>query len=295
MHVLAGHDAPSRVGLDLFEAGSAVQRALVTLLQTRFPDVVGAFVIARLIALLYALEVAVVDAADVTHHVRSDLSEGILAEESALDIHPRKAVTVDRDLGDFLVGEAIADRQGVASLAFVPQTLEAPAVLGLDVDDGRELVDRALEIRDLAEGELQRICGVVAGEDHAVAVKDEPAVGRIRHDRNAVVLGLGVVVLVLDHLQVEKAPEQYRECGEHNDSGDAQAQLEVIQVALGVPDLGETHESSDRPVLVHALGPALRQQKQKAHGRPQGRGNEGPREIRQSREDPARHEPHGEH
>src|SRR3989475_11988981 len=129
------------------------------------------------------------------------------------------------------------------SLAFIPQALEAPAVPGLDVDDGRELVDRALEIRDLAERELQRIRGVVAGEHHAVAVEDEPAVGLNRHDRNAVVLGLGVVILVLDDLQVEKAPEQDRERGEHDESGDSQAQLEVIQVPLGVPDLGETHES----------------------------------------------------
>src|SRR5207249_6640827 len=93
LHVLfSAHDASARVGLDLFEAGGAVQRALVALLQTRFPDVVGAFVVARLIALLDALEVAVVDAADVTHHVRGDLSEGILAERPALDVHPWKAV-----------------------------------------------------------------------------------------------------------------------------------------------------------------------------------------------------------
>src|SRR2546426_9612880 len=128
-----------------------------------------------------------------------------------------RSVAVDRELGDFLVGEASSNRQGVASLAFIPQALEAPAVPGLDVDDGRELVDRALEVGDLAERELQRIRGVVAGEHHAVAVEDEPAVGRIRYDRNAVVLGLGVVVLVLDHLKVEKAPEQDRERGENDD------------------------------------------------------------------------------
>src|SRR2546426_7610676 len=53
-----------------------------------------------------------------------------------------RSVAVDRELGDFLVGEASSNRQGVASLAFIPQALEAPAVPGLDVDDGRELVDR---------------------------------------------------------------------------------------------------------------------------------------------------------
>jgi hypothetical protein len=32
-----------------------------------------------------------------------------------------------------------------------------------------------------------------------------------------------------------------------------------MQLPLGVSDLGETHRSSDRPVLVHAFGSALRQ------------------------------------
>src|SRR5947207_9815254 len=102
----AGHDASPGVGLDLLKARRAMQGALLGLLQARFTDVVGAFVIARLVALLHALEVAVVDAADVAHHVRSDLSERILAERSAPDVHSGKAVAVHRELGDFLVSEA---------------------------------------------------------------------------------------------------------------------------------------------------------------------------------------------
>ena len=106
--------------------------------------------------------------------------------------------------------------------------------LGLDVDDRGQLVDRALEVGDLAGRDLQRVGGVVAREHDAVAVEDQAAVGRDRHDRDAVVLGLGVVVVVLDHLQVDEARQQQRERGEHDDAGDADAQLEVVQLALDV-------------------------------------------------------------
>ena len=45
-------------------------------------------------------------------------------------------------------------------------------------------------------------------EHDAVAVGDHAAVGRDRHDRDAIVLGKRLVVLVLHHLQVDEAAEE---------------------------------------------------------------------------------------
>src|SRR6185295_3125781 len=71
--------------------------------------------------------------------------------------------------------------------------------------------------------------------------QDQAAVGRDRHDRDAVVLGLGSVGVVLHHLQVEKAREQQHERREHGESRKADAQLDKIQLALVVLELAEPH------------------------------------------------------
>ena len=168
----------------------------------------------------------------------SALTQGILAEEAPFDVDPGEAVADHRKLCDFLVGEPGSDRQAIKPLALLPQALETPAVPGGDIDNRRERIDGGLGIRDLGEGQLERIGGVVTGEHHAVAVEDEAAAGLDRHHEDAVVLGPGIVVPVLNDLQVYEACEQDRE-GNHDDgTGDAQSQLEVIQLALGVLEFG---------------------------------------------------------
>ena len=84
-------------------------------------DVVGALVVRGLAPVLDALDVAVVDAADVADDVRGDLAERVLAEQPRLDLHARKAVTVDREARDLLVGQPRAQRQAFEVLRFLEE------------------------------------------------------------------------------------------------------------------------------------------------------------------------------
>ena len=96
-------------------------------------------------------------------------------------------------------------------MPFLEQLLEALAVLRLDVDHGRELVDQRLDVADLLGRDLERVGGVVVRDHDAVAVEDQAAVGNDRQHRDAVVLRQREVVLVLDHLQVDEAQQQQEE------------------------------------------------------------------------------------
>ena len=166
---------------------------LVALLQPGLADVVGAAVVGVDAQLLEPLLVALVDAADVADHVRGELAVRVLAEQARLDVDAGEAVAVGGEPRHLLVGEARADRQalGVARLD-AAACLKRRAVARLDVDHLAELVDGASPGRCTLRGEdLQRVGRVVARQHDAVAVEDQPAVGHDRHDRDAVVLGLG--------------------------------------------------------------------------------------------------------
>ena len=200
--------APAGVDLDLLEAGGAVQLALVGRFDADLADVVGAAVVGVDALVLERRLVVLVDAADVADHVRGDIAERVLAEQARLDLHAREAEAVGGELRDLLVGEAGADRQALGIALSTEQLAEARAVARRDLDQLGELVDRRARRSSPAREDLERVGGVVAREHHAVAVDDQAAVGHDRHDRDAVVLGLRVVVLVLDHLQVDEARQQ---------------------------------------------------------------------------------------
>jgi hypothetical protein len=102
-----------------------VQVALVALLEAGLADVVGAPVVGGVVALLDALEVAVVDAADVADHVGGEAAHRIVAEQARLQLDAGKAVALGDEAGHLFVGEPVADRQGLEALALVHQLLEA--------------------------------------------------------------------------------------------------------------------------------------------------------------------------
>ena len=85
----APYRAPARRGLDLLEAGDAVQLGLVLLLDAKLADVVGAAVIGGILAVLDGRLLGRVDAADVAEHMAADLAEGVAAEQARLQIHAR--------------------------------------------------------------------------------------------------------------------------------------------------------------------------------------------------------------
>ncbi len=183
---------------------------------------IGAAVVGRVAARFDLLEVAVADAADVADRVRGVLAIRILSKQAGVDLDAGEAVAVCRELRYFLLGQSRADRQALEALALVHQALEALAVLGGDLHDGRESGDGGFEIGHLARGDLERVGGVVVGEHDPVAVQDQPAVRDNGNDRDAVVFGQCVIVVVLHDLDVEEAGEKDREEDDNHASSDGE-------------------------------------------------------------------------
>ena len=173
--------------------------------------------------------------------MRADVAEGVLAEEPPLDLHALEAEAVGGELRHFLVREAVLDRQAFGVACFLQELAEAHALAIRDVDVFADFVDRALDVPHALRKDLERVAEVVARDDHAVAVDHQASVGRDRHHRDAVVLGLRAIHIVLQHLQVEEARREERERHQHGDAGDADAHLELLQLLLGIPDLAAAH------------------------------------------------------
>ena len=206
---------------------------------------------ARFGELLDALEVARRYASDVADHVRSDLTERIVAEQARAQFDTREPEAIGGEARDVLVGQAGADRNRVEALGFLEQLLEATAVARLDVHHLRQFVDRLLEVLDLGRGDLQRVRRVVAGDDRAVAVLDQPAVGRNRQNRDPVRLGLFAVGLVPGDLQPREARHEDCEGRQHEGAGHQHTRAEVLDFAFGIPHC--SHTRTERQFVV---GPA---------------------------------------
>ena len=146
----APHRAAAGAGLDLLEAGRAVQLGFVALLDAELADVLGAAVVGLVFRLVDLLFLGLVDAADVADQVAADLAERVVAEQPRLDVDAGEAEALGGEARHFLVGQLGADRQRLEVLALVHQALEALAVARLDLDDLGQLVDRGFEVVDLA-------------------------------------------------------------------------------------------------------------------------------------------------
>ena len=176
-----------------------------------------------------------------------------MAGQPRVQFHAGKTVCVDREARHLLVIQPGADRHAGEVVAFLDQFLEALAVLGGDVYQYRQPVDHVLEVIHLRGHDLQGISGKVVCKHHAVAVHDQPAVGHHRDDEYAVLLSQRVVIVVLDHLNVEKAHEQDKEGEQHGAAGDCQPQLEIVELALMVAKLdGAVHRRSGECRQAHA-------------------------------------------
>jgi len=195
---------------------------------------VGTLVVGLPVGFLDPLQITVGDAADVADGVRTDGSEGILAKEPGPDLDTGKAVALGGEDRHFGVGQTGADRHRLEILGLVEQALEALAVLGLDVDQLGQSVDRRVEVSGQRGRDFQRIRRVVARQNDAVAVGDHPAVGNDGDERDAVVFGAGAVEVVLQDLQPDEAPDQRAEGEEHDERGNPEPETEAVEVALGV-------------------------------------------------------------
>jgi hypothetical protein len=170
----------------------------------------------------------------VADHVREKLALRIRAEKAGAHVDAGEAIAVRREARDLLVRKAGPDRQALEALAVLEQLLEAAAIARSDLDERRELVDRAVEILDLARRDLERVSRVVGREHGAVAIDDDAAVRYDRQDRDAVRFGEGVVVIVHHHLEIEKAREEHPEHHEDESRRDPQAHTEMVELAVRI-------------------------------------------------------------
>src|SRR5262249_39845593 len=210
---------------------------LVALLETRLAHVVGAAVIGKQTVCVQLIELALIDAADMAHHVREQLALRVLPEQARVDFDAGKPVAVGRKARDLLVGEPRADGKTAYALVFFEQPLETSPVPQTDLHDGRKLVDRALEVLHPARLDLERVRGVVVGQHDAVAIDDDSPIGYDRNDGDAVCLGERVQLLVPYDLEIEEACGEEREDDEHERERDRETDPEVMQLELGVPEL----------------------------------------------------------
>ena len=218
-----------------------MQRALVALLDAELADVFGAAVVAQhvLVPVLHQLLLGLVDAADVTQQVAADLAQRVLAEQPGAYVDAGEAETLGNEAGDFLVAQLGADRQRVETLAVFHQALEAAAVARRDLDHLGQRVDGGVERAGQARGrDLQGVGRVVRGQHDAVAVDDQTAIGHHRQDGDAVGLGLGRQLVMLDHLQEYQPRRQQAEADQHEHGRGQQATPEMPEFAFDVLQLG---------------------------------------------------------
>ena len=76
------HRVAVGIDLHLLEARGAVQVALVVLFEAALADMVRAFVVGKLAGLVQRLQIAIVDAADITDQVCAELALRIVAEQA---------------------------------------------------------------------------------------------------------------------------------------------------------------------------------------------------------------------
>jgi hypothetical protein len=74
-----------------------------------------------------------------------------------------------------------------------------------------QLGDGLFQVLDLARGDFQGEGGVVVRQRHTVAIQNQPAIGHDRHDRDTILLGQGLIMVMLENLQVSKARQQDQE------------------------------------------------------------------------------------
>ena len=189
-----------------------MQFVLVVLLDAELADMVGAFVVHLLAIFGNLFQVFVVDAAHVAERVGGQFGKRIMTEQARLDFHAREAIRIGGKARHFLVGQPCLDRQAVGAAQFCAQFAKAVAFAGFDLDDFGQRLNGGVEIDDLRRIDFQRVRREVACQHDAVAIENETAIGLNGDDRNAVVLRLGLVILMMKELQPDEAREQNGEC-----------------------------------------------------------------------------------
>ena len=254
-----------------------MQLRLVTLLDAQLADVIGAAVIALFVAFFDALFLALVDTAYIAHHVAAQLTIRVAAKQPGLDVHPGKAKALRCKARDFFVCQARANRQRLKALSVLAQFFKAPFVTRLNVNELRKRLNGGIYIGHLRRHDLQGVGRIIGGQNHAIAVQDQAAVGHDRHDRSAIAFSLLVQVVIANNLQIHQPQRQQKKSQQHHQARHQHPVAETIQVRFNIAQLN--HAATNRatsvgaiflqgPVLIRVRRPALRCQQKYADHRP---------------------------
>ena len=244
--------APAGRGFHLLDPGDAVQLRLVTLLNTEFADVVGAAVIAFFVAFFNALFLALVDAADIAHHVATQLTIRVAAKQPGFDVHPGKAKALRRKTRHFFICQARANGQRLKALGVLTHFFKAPLVTRLNVNELRKRLNGGIYIGHLRRHDLQGVGRIIGGQNHAIAVQDQAAVGHDWHDRSAIAFGLLAQVVIANNLQIHQPQRQHKKSQQHHHARHQHPVAKTIQVRFNIAQLN--HVATAKATSVGATG-----------------------------------------
>ncbi len=197
------HDAAARVYQDVLVPNVAVQDRLVTVLERDLADQRRA----RIVALVDRLEIRGADAADVTERMRDGLTVGIVAREPRANLDTGEAWAIHRESRDFVVQEALANRDRLEPTVRPDPRVDLADVVGIDQAHRRKACQGVVQVRNLFGCELQLIARHVLGQDDAVAVEDQAARGWDGLYPDPVALRLRREILVFEDLQLRESAD----------------------------------------------------------------------------------------
>ena len=219
--------ATTGIGLDLFIADFAVQLVLVETLDTGLADMVGAGVIGR----IQTLELLLVDAPDVADRMREVFLLRIMPHQLRRHLDARQAELVDRNASDLLFGQFEQNRHRLERTPpLAHAALEQGTIILAEFQHLDHRIEHARPVTGAFAGHGQAEAGAVVGDDHAIAVEDQPAGRRDRLHMDAVVLRQGAVMLVLNHLQVVHAHDQHAGQQDDHDAANEHPALDQASV-----------------------------------------------------------------
>ncbi len=205
---LADHPA-TVVNLYLFIAGLAVQHILIEALNAQFADIVGCGIVRQLAVFVEALHVFIVDFRHVADNVGQGGTIGVVAALIAFHFHAGKAVLVHGETRHLYFRQVGFHRDGGKTMGAGTLFFERRDVVIRQIHHAAQRVERLLHVIDFFRHHLDLVDGAVEGQRDAVAIVNNAAAGRDRHQLDAVFVGARLVIGEAQDLQIIEIRDQY--------------------------------------------------------------------------------------
>ncbi len=209
------HNVAGGVHLDFLYADLSMQLLFVITFQTCFTDMRGTAVC----RLVYALEFALVDPADIAHDMGCQLSIGVIAAQRDAHVDTLELMAFNRKFCHLLLVESGADgdafKSALAFFAFV----EALSVIITDGDDLCQLLNCLTDIFHLVGIDEKIDAGNVLRQQYPVSIHDLSACRRQRQQSDAVLCREGCIDFVIGDLQPVETHDDQSERQQDKNNG----------------------------------------------------------------------------